>query len=481
MNYYEYPKTLTDKKKKELGIVYTPKSEVSYINQSCLDLWEEDSPPRVIDFSCGTGVFLHDMAERISTRYNLSYSEVMNNYIYGSDVDSDALKICENLTGCPNLENRNGLEVNLEPYDMIVGNPPYVRLQNLDLLTREKLESFEWCHGDTDLYIAFLQRIMMSDKIYGFICPNSWLYTAAGKEVREELLTSRRPTELIDFRAHQVFKGVGAYCSIVIANNVTSDSYVFKTNLNSAAAHNRYDDVNEENFYLNSQEAEFLSRVADKKLAFADCFDVKVGLATLADKVYFLPDCQIKDNLIYCPEKDLYVEKDITKLCFKASKLSYYDTNRQDYIIFPYNSKGNCYEDHFVKNTYPLAYEYLTQNKDKLLSRDKGKFAKLCESGKAIWFQYGRLQAIKMGGEKILLSTLDKEIRFKRIKQGYFISGYCVLPKEGYNFDDIENCLSHPDATSFLNLKGKPMSGGYYSVSKQLFNSFRFNKNEDKK
>jgi SAM-dependent methyltransferase len=478
MSFYEYQKSLTDKKKKELGIVYTPESEVSYINERCLNLWKKDTPPRVIDFSCGTGIFLHDMAKRIGIRYNLPYSEVVNKYIYGSDIDSNALQICKDLTRCPNLENRDGLEANLEPYDIIVGNPPYVRLQNLDLLTREKLVHFEWCHGDTDLYIAFLQRIMMSDKIYGFICPNSWLHTAAGKEVREEFLTSRRPTELIDFRAHQVFKGVGAYCSIVIANNVASDSYVFKTNLNSAAANNRYDNVNEENFYLNSQEAEFLSRVADKKLAFADCFDVKVGLATLADKVYFLPDCQTKDDLIYCPKKDLYVEKDITKLCFKASKLSYYDTNRQDYIIFPYDSEGNCYKDHFVKNTYPLAYEYLTQNKDKLLARDKGKFALRCEAGKSVWFEYGRTQALKQGGEKILLSTLDKKMKFKRIQQGYFISGYCVFPKEGYNLDDIENCLSHPDATKFLNLKGKPMSGGYYSVSKQFFNTFRFNKGE---
>ena len=68
---YEYQKTLTKEKKKKLGIVYTPVNIVSFINEKCLERWHSSTPPRVIDFSSGTGVFLFDMASKISEKQQI--------------------------------------------------------------------------------------------------------------------------------------------------------------------------------------------------------------------------------------------------------------------------------------------------------------------------------------------------------------------------------------------------------------------------
>ena len=94
MDFYSYEKSLPASKKKALGIIYTPPEIVNYINTKLLDSWKAPHPPRVIDFSCGTGVFLHDMAEKIATRYDISYGDVIAKYIYGADIDRRAAQIC---------------------------------------------------------------------------------------------------------------------------------------------------------------------------------------------------------------------------------------------------------------------------------------------------------------------------------------------------------------------------------------------------
>jgi len=74
---YNYENLLDKEIKKKQGIVYTPKPIVDYINKKCLSLYlDEVVPPRVVDFSCGTGVFLVDMANKIGARFKMPIEEV---------------------------------------------------------------------------------------------------------------------------------------------------------------------------------------------------------------------------------------------------------------------------------------------------------------------------------------------------------------------------------------------------------------------
>ena len=483
MDFYSYEKSLPASKKKALGIIYTPPEIVNYINTKLLDSWKAPHPPRVIDFSCGTGVFLHDMAEKIATRYDISYGDVIAKYIYGADIDRRAAQICRDLLGSSNIECANGLHVDLDLYDMVVGNPPYVRIQNLDASTRSELESFDWCTGDTDLYIAFLQKIMTSKCHYGIICPNSWLHTHAGSCVRQDFLSAQRAVELVDFRIKQVFKGVGAYCSIMIATNQKNSSYVFKIDTDARAENKSYNSIDTDTFFLYDEEVKLVNRMSLKKNNFLDHFDVKVGIATLADKVYFLQDCQ-EDGDHYITTKDgapIKIEKEITRRCYKASKLSQYSGSRTDVIIFPYDKTRHPIPEHVFKTKYPQAYSYLARHKTTLLNRDKGKFGELHAEGSAEWYEYGRSQGLRLQDKKILLSTLDKTLRHKKIRDGLFISGYCVIPKDEGDYDLISEILVDPDSEKLLSLKGKPMGGGYYGISKKFFKHLRFDIPQEEK
>jgi len=189
---YEYQNTLTKKQKKEMGIVYTPMKIVDYINKKVLSLWKKDYPPKVIDFSSGTGVFLIDMCEKICERYNLTPREVYEDYIYANDLDEDATELFIKHTQCPNVSNEDGLIVNIKEYDIIVGNPPYIKIQSLSSESRENLRKFIWCKdGNSDIYIGMCQRIMTSDKIFGFICPNSWMRSNTGVKMVDYILKNQ--------------------------------------------------------------------------------------------------------------------------------------------------------------------------------------------------------------------------------------------------------------------------------------------------
>lgn len=74
--------------KKEKGVVYTPEIITRYIVSNTLNC---DNIPTVLDPSCGCGAFLVTAAEYMHERYCISYYEIISSYLYGVDIDSNAI------------------------------------------------------------------------------------------------------------------------------------------------------------------------------------------------------------------------------------------------------------------------------------------------------------------------------------------------------------------------------------------------------
>ena len=470
---YEYEKSLSKKQKKEMGIVYTPIEIVSYINEKTLALWPNSYPPKVIDFSSGTGVFLIDMCDKICKRYDLKPEEVYKNYIYANDIDKDATEIFFDHTQCPNIFNEDGLTINLDDYDIIVGNPPYIKIQNLSEEGKNNIRKLSWCKsGNTDLYIGMSQRIITSNKIFGFICPNSWMRSNTGVMMVQHVIENKLLCELIDFRDKIVFPDIGAYCSILIGDSSKRNSYLLSNDLETSKESKKYTEVNNENFYLFDDDVNFIKDVLKRETSLLDICSFKVGLATLSDKIYFLPNCT--DDGDYYKSNNIVIEKEITKKCYKAGKLSRYDKQTEDRIILPYDSDLEPYSEQDMVSKFPKAYEYLKSKKTDLLKRDKGKFKLLVDEGKSVWFQYGRKQGLSLSDEKVLISPIIAKKFFMSIDEGLFISGYCMVPKKGYKTEDIVAAIDCEDFLKWVSLFGSPKQGGYYSISKKTISKYKF-------
>jgi hypothetical protein len=476
-NLYKYEDSISDEKRKNLGIVYTPQQIVQHINDYVLSIWESDIPPKVCDFSCGTGVFLVDIAAKISKRYKLPLDIVYQDFIFANDVDKDATDIFRSFTNCPNITNIDGLEYELESFDIIVSNPPYIKIQNLDTKTREKVRQFSWCSkGNTDIYIAMCQKIISSRKIYGIICPNSWIRSGTGKVMKTEFFNGRTASHFVDFRNKKVFKA-GAYTCIMLGSGEPKDELTFSTDFGADEETTTYKSLSKDNFYLTSSEKLTIKENNKNNTRLLDEVELKVGLATLADKVYFLPDCTEDDEWVY--SKGLKFEKGACKTCFKASSLKRYSQDTKDYIIYPYNEDRSIFSESFFESQYPNTYAYLSSNKSKLLSRDKGKFQKKCEAGRAVWFEYGRGQGLNLKDEKILVSPILTKKSFMKISHGLFISGYCFQAKQGSDMeiDQILEVVESPKFKSWIRIFGDPKQGNYYSIKTATLTGFRYDKN----
>lgn len=107
-------------------------------------------------------------------------------------------------------------------FDVVIGNPPYVRIQTLSApevayLTRRYASAST---GSCDLYVSFVERaygLLRRGGRLGFIVPNKFFRTDYGEGLRRLLSDAAAPAEIVDFGHQQVFKGATIYTSILIA------------------------------------------------------------------------------------------------------------------------------------------------------------------------------------------------------------------------------------------------------------------------
>tara|TARA_R110000765_G_scaffold47730_1_gene97924 strand:- start:528 stop:2003 length:1476 start_codon:yes stop_codon:yes gene_type:complete len=468
---YAYEKTLSDDYKKNNGAIYTPPDIVGHINRTILESWRKSHTriPRVADFSCGTGCFLVDMTNQISALWGVSTDQAMKN-IYGGDIDESAIAVAQRLLPEATILCQDGFEFDLSQIDIVVGNPPYIRIQNLDEQTRKRVSSFKWCEGDYDIYVAFLEKAIKEVGYVGFICPSGWLKNKSNNKMREDILTERRLFELIDFGDKKVFDGVGAYTTILFLDDNKNNKFRLRQgSVSDIGETKKYSLIDETSFYSSSKNDSFLTAIAERNTRFYDVCDIRVGLATLADGVYYLPDCSIEGNEVRSSRSLDFIELGATRPCKKAGSIGKLNQNKVNRIIYPYDDDGKLIPLSTFKETFPMAYGHLLLHKVRLMERDKGKVDPLQ------WHQYGRTQGLKNNTKKMLLPPLLKYPFVYEDTESHYISGYAVFVKEEYvdYFPEVKKELLSDEFRTWIQIKGRPMSGGWRGINKQTFNDYR--------
>lgn len=94
-------------------------------------------------------------------------------------------------------------------YDFVVGNPPYVRVQNLpDILKEYWQDKYTWAKGNYDIFIPFIERVLYGDRPWlkdggrlGYIVPNRFLNANYAASLRAELPGVATVLSITDFKA----------------------------------------------------------------------------------------------------------------------------------------------------------------------------------------------------------------------------------------------------------------------------------------
>lgn len=104
-------------------------------------------------------------------------------------------------------------------FDVIVGNPPYVRIEQLPgQLQAEYRKRYRSLYDRADLYVAFIERalqLLSPEGILSFICADRWIVNKYGAPLREILTRAFRVSCYIDLHSASPFESeVVAYPSI---------------------------------------------------------------------------------------------------------------------------------------------------------------------------------------------------------------------------------------------------------------------------
>lgn len=465
-NYLELLIPLSDRKLN--GAFFTP----AYIVDFIINETNPQEKDKCLDPSCGGGAFLIGLVEYYQKNYNKSIKKIIQENIYGSDIldyNAKRAKLILCLYGLLyneiieendfNIYVQDSLKAEWKTnFEIIVGNPPYVKYQDLSdenrLYLSKKWKTID--NGTFNLYFAFFElgyNLLTPNGKLGYITPNNYFTSLSGLSLRTYFLNTKSLTRIIDFSHKKVFDAQ-TYTAISFLNKKENESILYdkiKENqeceefLNVANGSPNYiNNLNAKKWrLLKSDEQKNIKSIETIGTPINILFTIAVGIATLKDEVFFVDSInQEGDFLIKTTENGTFkIEKEITQPVYKISKFKSQKEIEKNTlrIITPYYTDSKTaipiLEEEFKFN-YPNCYAYLLSEKDKLESRDKGK------KNYSPFYVWARTQGITRFGKKILNPTFSKKPRFLIVEEenAYYTNGYGIYFNKD-NSTSSENSL----------------------------------------
>lgn len=462
------------------GVVYTDDKTASLIVKN-LDpkltetIWEP---------SVGGGIFIFALIEYILKTYNPTpqkLKEYIEKKVYFSDIDQHSLNFfVNNLSDflaeydvfdvTYNAKVMDGLK-NEKHFDIIFGNPPYIRIKHLKKEYIAFLrDNFHSCKsGNIDIYYAFMEMSHKYSKRSSFIVPNSYLTNVSANNLRD--LIAKDIVLINDYKEQKLFEA-STYTSIYMTNkNGRKDFFNY-----GLYGKNHVQIYKKELYRQNKWDFstfERLRRYENRTRSFLDIADIYAGVATNNDKCFVIENSTLKNGFFEkeYDGKTYFIEED---LCVEFKKLTKMNLNRS--IIFPYKNINSIINEEELSVQFPFAYEYLLAIRDVLNKRDKGKV-----EGYDAWYAYGRRQGFNINFQDqtaLLIPLVYKEDKFsfKLVKEEHrFIhsSGFVIVPKEGC-YDQVIEVLNSNDFFEFLDIHGKKMPGEtlFNSISAKILKTY---------
>ena len=457
--------SLTDPERKRAeGSVYTPDYIIDYIIRRCTEILCTTRYPHLMDPACGSGGFLVRAIPLLSEQYNISKEKVINEFIYGVDTNEEAIEYAklaielfcaERLIDFPSsfhfitredslLTHKktilDALGVNNDGFDIIVTNPPYVKLQNLDegyrRLLSEKYPDFAL--GSFSLAMLFLVAgygLLSRSGVLGYITQNNIYTSLAGKGVRGFLQSRKSIHTIVDFGHKKIFPGASAYTCLVFLDKTPQDTLRFykcdkpEAQLSELRATDFHaieiNNLNKEKWRLApSHHLRNIQKIEANGIPLGKLANIRVGFATLRDSVFLIDDPHILS----------VIEPGITKPAIKIADFSTEDELRHNKtrVIQPYRKiKGKWLRlgEEELRQNYPNTHAHLILHHSELASRDKGKTVTYH------FYEWGRSQCMEAPGPKLLTKTFNSGPNFLLDEtDSLFCNGYSVKPMETGDF-----------------------------------------------
>lgn len=367
------------------------------------------------------------------------------------------------------IEDRNAVDRIKDDveFDVVVANPPYVRIQNLSGMKETYSSHYASAIKNFDIYVPFIERgvdWLTDDGKLAYICPDRLVMADYAKVIRDQLV-EEPITSLIDFKEADVFDVPTPYPCVF---TIDREEVVEHNSIRCARFAEKYDRALDQIRHLDEwktpQESEGyelfeysqaqlaednegtpaiwkpmpederkvfneIEQVADLRLSELS-EDIFVGMQTSADRVYIgtVRESEEEDVVEFKPGKEdefRKIETDVLRRVLKGDEIHRWKFDWQNlWVVFPYNVHGEEAEllsKETLQENFPLAWDFFLDHEDRLKERDGGSWRNEEE-----WWAFGRKQNIeKFESDKIMLGVLRQEPSFVPDTEGtyYFVGG----------------------------------------------------------
>jgi adenine-specific DNA-methyltransferase len=444
------------------GAFFTP----DYIIDFIISELQPKEAASNLDPSCGCGAFLLGLVDYYRLKFGKSVKDIVKNNIYGADILDYNIQRTKLLLAIYGLEHGEIVEnedfnlyhqdslkaVWTSQFDNIVGNPPYVKFQDLSEENRLYLvNNWTTVEGGTfNLYFAFFElgyKLLKSDGQLGYITPNNYFTSLAGEAMRRYFQQKKCVARIIDFSHKKVFDAQ-TYTALTFLNKKENDVILFdriKDNYTpidflakANGSPNYVKDLNAKKWrLLKTDEQDTIKALENNGTPIGKLFDICVGIATLKDAIFFVEGIEKEEYYIKTTDNGRFeIEIGATRPVYKISDFkSQEDTmHNTRKVIFPYivkNGVASLIPEAVFQQQFPKCYAYLLTEKTQLLERDKGKIKS------EPFYAWGRTQGLTKLGKKILTPTFSQFPRFLVVEENdaFFTNGYGFFFKDAPKMD----------------------------------------------
>ncbi|MGQ0829534.1 MAG: Eco57I restriction-modification methylase domain-containing protein, partial [Bacteroidota bacterium] len=401
-------------------------------------------------------------------------------------------------------------------FDVIVGNPPYMKSEDMKNTTPLELPlykiNYTSAYKQFDKYFLFVEQgmdLLTADGILGYIIPSKFTKVGAGKKLREELSSKGYLHSIVSFGANQVFADKTTYTCLLILNKKSQKTFQYaevkslkswkvrEPNAVKYATKNTNQLDNEVWVLVPPDLTNAYTKISAQSIKLVDLVgedNIFNGIQTSANEIYiFIPTKEDAKHYYFTKKNVNYkIEKAITKPYFQTSSgednLNTYRTFKPNArVIYPYENSEKGVEIiplTAVQKKYPLAYDYF--QKHKAILNNPKRDIKPEPATKNEWHRFGRQQGLNISGkkEKIILGVLSSGDKYAIDNYGTLFTsggtaGYCAITlpeKFDYSTYYIQAILNSKYVEWFVILTGEIFRGSYFARGTKVLNNLPIRK-----
>lgn len=417
------------------------------------------------------------------------------NLAFYDDAEKERVNAFDWQVAFPEVFERGG-------FDIVVGNPPYVKLQNFRTVHadmarylrdgRNGTRSYRSTQtGNFDLYLPFIEKgiaLLNGKGRLGYIAPSLWITNDYGEGLRSLIGANRNLDRWIDFKSFQIFEEAITYTALQFFTKAPNEAVRVADAPTGHVPENPWEDQSRALPYqgvifgdrwllLTGDERALIDRLYQTCRRLDDpeiSSDIFQGVKTGADQVYKLT--KLGPNRYRCnPDEAEAYEVEIEDALMHPILSGFESKRYQDpmtdvYLLFPYERSeqgASLIPPEAMKTRFAKAWRYLCSWKEILITRDNG------ELNDDHWHRFSRSQSLnRTGMQKLFAGGTVPHLRFSLDESGlFFLTGGRVdgiVPSETCDPWFLLGVLNGKVADFVFRRIGRVKSGGFFEANKQF-------------